>query len=66
MSKIMIYPTKASALNVSHPTDGKPKVGGCLWEYDGPTCTGLRDGWITDDPEKQWHPEDKKTVPERE
>lgn len=59
MSKIMVYPTKASALNVKHSIDGKPKVGGCMWEYDGETCTALRDGYMTDDPEKQWTPEDK-------
>jgi hypothetical protein len=60
MAKIMVYPAKAAALNVSHPIDGRVKVGGCLWEYDGPTCSGIVDGWLTDDPEKQWHPDDEK------
>jgi hypothetical protein len=57
MPKIMIYPAKAEALNVRHHIDGKPKAGGSLWEHDGETCTGLRDGWITDDPGKQWTPD---------
>jgi len=60
MAKIMIYPTKAGALNVIHPMDGKTKVGGTLWEYDGETCRGLVDGWITDDPAKQWKPGEKE------
>jgi hypothetical protein len=63
MAKIMVYPTKASALNVPHPIDHKVKVGGSLWEYDGETCRGLVDGWITDDPAKQWTP-DKENAEE--
>lgn len=54
MPKIMVYPATAAALNVPHPVDGKVKVGGSMWEHDGETCRGLVDGWLTDDPEKQW------------
>jgi hypothetical protein len=57
MPKIMVYPATAAAMNVHHHIDGKPKVGGCLWEHDGETCRALVDGWMTEDPEKQWTPE---------
>jgi len=59
MPKIMVFPTKPESMNVHHPMDGKLKVGGSLWEYDGETCNGIVGGWLTDDPEKQWHPDDK-------
>jgi len=50
MTKIKVYPTKASALNVRHLIDGKLARAGSEWTEDGFTARLLTDGAITRDP----------------
>jgi hypothetical protein len=54
MPKVMLWPTKANAMNVRHPSDGLPKIDGCLWENDGFTARMLTDGIFTLDRAKAW------------
>jgi hypothetical protein len=56
VAKIKVWPTKASALNVAHPIDGKPKADGAMWEQDGFTARMLSDGIMTRDEGKAFKP----------
>lgn len=56
MTKIIVYPTKASALNVKHDTDGPLRATGSQWELDGYTSRLLVDGILTRDPAKAYAP----------
>lgn len=49
MAKITVYPTKESALNIRHPSDGPLKLAGSQWEQDGFTARMLTDGAVTRD-----------------
>jgi hypothetical protein len=57
-----VYPTKASALNVKHPTAGAPKIEGTEWPYDSFTCRRLTDGSFTEDASKAYRPPAEKSV----
>jgi hypothetical protein len=47
---ITVYPTKASALRIQHPSHGALKAGqGTSWPNDGYTMRMLSDGLVTQD-----------------
>jgi len=54
MAKITVYPTKASALNVKHPTEGQLKIDGSSWTLDGFTSRLISDGILTEEPAKAY------------
>ncbi len=53
---IKVYPTKAASLNLVHPIDGRLKVGGSFWTYDGFTCRCLTDNAVTEEEAKAYVP----------
>jgi hypothetical protein len=48
MKTIKVYPTKASALRLEHPTAGKMRADGAMWPKDSFTCRRIKDGAITE------------------
>jgi hypothetical protein len=57
MSKVKVYATKASALNLKHPVGLVQLVlGGSMWEQDGFTFRRLQDGAVTRDPAQEYKP----------
>jgi hypothetical protein len=48
---VTVYPTKASALRIRHPSHGPLRAGqGTSWIKDGFTSRMLSDGLVTEDP----------------
>ena len=60
--KVKVYPTKASALNVTHPIDGRLVAAGSQWEDDGFTARMLSDGIVTLTPPVSPAPAKGKTL----
>jgi hypothetical protein len=55
MANITVYPTKASALRIVHPSHGPLKEGqGTSWINDGFTMRMLSDGLVTEDASKAY------------
>lgn len=51
---ITVYPTKASALKITHPGGLKLGIAGSAWPKDGFTSRMLTDGILTTDPAKAY------------
>lgn len=60
MAKITVYPTKQSALLMTHPIDGKVRLAGSAWEQDGYTYRLITDGILTIDPDRAWRAPEPK------
>ena len=55
MANVTVYPTKASALRIAHPSHGPLRAGqGTVWINDGFTARMLSDGLVTEDVKKAY------------